>query len=255
MKFLCPQPLTPNLPPLIYLPGLDGTGQLFHRQSPSLSRFFNIYCLSLPLTDKSVWPSLTQQILSLTKKAITDQEIYLCGESFGGCLALHLALQTQIKIKQLILINPASSLSRFSWLRWGSSFSQWLPSGFHSTTTLGFLPFLASLNRLEKSDRSHLLRAMRSVSPEVVSWRLGLLRDLAIPTPKLQQIQSPTLILASRQDRLLPSVDEGVFLQSLIPQARLAVLPDSGHACLLEQNVSLTEIFQHQGLLPRTISP
>jgi pimeloyl-ACP methyl ester carboxylesterase len=250
MQFLCPEPFNPNLPALIYLPGMDGTGQLFHRQSSTLARFFNIYCLSLPTKDKSTWQSLSQNIWDLCHKVIGDRPIHLCGESFGGCLALQLALNASKSVEQLILINPASSFSRYPWLSWGVSLTRSLPMAWHSTTTLGFLPFLAALDRIEAGDRRQLLQSMRSVSPDVISWRLGLLQNFALAPQAIQNFESPTLILASRNDRLLPSVTEGQRLQSLFPRAKLQVLPYSGHACLLEKDLSLTEIFDQQGFLP-----
>jgi pimeloyl-ACP methyl ester carboxylesterase len=250
MKFLCPQPLNPELPALIYLPGMDGTGQLFHRQSSTLAKFFNIYCLSLPARDKSSWQSLTQNIWDLSTKVIGDRPVHLCGESFGGCLALQLALQESEKVKQLILINPAFSFSRYPWLVLGARLSGAIPVTWHSATTLGFLSFLAALERIEPVDRRQLLQAMRSVPPEVVSWRLELLQNFAIAPPQLQSLEASTLILASRNDRLFPSVSEGQRLQSLLPHAKFQILPHSGHACLLEKDLSLTEILGKHRFLP-----
>ena len=43
-----------------------------------------------------------------------------------------------------------------------------------------------------------------------------------------------TLLIASGEDRLLPSLTEAVRLQSLLPSAQRVVLPDSGHTALLE---------------------
>ena len=46
--------------------------------------------------------------------------------------------------------------------------------------------------------------------------------------------RTPTLLIASGEDRLLPSLTEAVRLQSLLPSAQRVVLPDSGHTALLE---------------------
>jgi hypothetical protein len=40
MRFISPFSSQPIAPLLIYLPGMDGTGQLFHRQGNKLNEFF-----------------------------------------------------------------------------------------------------------------------------------------------------------------------------------------------------------------------
>ncbi|MFM8295577.1 MAG: alpha/beta fold hydrolase [Microcystaceae cyanobacterium] len=250
MKFFLPYSFRPHLPSLIYFPGMDGTGKLFYRQFPDLAPFFNIYCLKLATTIVNSWASLTQQFLTLTQKSLKEtQSLFFCGESFGACLALEVALKTALPLQQLVLVNPASSFARYPLLTWGANFTQWIPESLHPTTTLGFLPFLASLNRIEHGDRRQLLGAMRSVSPQIIHNRLNLLQQFEIAPRQKLSLTVPTLILASGQDRLLPSLEEGQRLRSLFPQTNLHILPDSGHACLLEKTLNLKQIFQYQGLL------
>ncbi|MEB3308878.1 MAG: alpha/beta hydrolase [Snowella sp.] len=250
MKLLNCSPLRPELPALIYLPGMDGTGKLIHRQSKSLSDFFNLYSLALPPTDMSTWDELAQGVIAVIKSEVQRKSVYLCGESFGGCLALKIALKTPEMINKLILVNPASSLRQSSWLSFGISISHWLPELVHHTSALGLLPFLASLGRVEACDRRELLQAMRTLPQAVVCWRLSLLYDFFIEPFQFKQFTSPALIIASAADRLLSSVEEGQRLQSLFPQAQLEVLPQSGHACLLESAMDLTKILKQQNFLP-----
>ncbi len=250
MEFFLPYSLRSHLPSLIYFPGMDGTGKLFYRQFPELAPFFNIYCLQLSTQVVNSWSNLTQQFVTLIQQSLKEtQSLFFCGESFGACLALEIALKTPLPPQRLVLVNPASSFARYPFLAWGATFTQWIPESFHSTTTLGFLPFLASLNRIEQSDRRQLLGAMRSVSPQVLHNRLNLLKTFTVMPQACQAFTAPTLILASGQDRLLPSLEEGRRLRSLFPNANLHILPDSGHACLLEKNLNLKQIFQDQGLL------
>ena len=51
--------------------------------------------------------------------------------------------------------------------------------------------------------------------------------------------RTQTLLIASGEDRLLPSLTEAVRLQSLLPSAQRVVLPDSGHTALLEVRLPL----------------
>ena len=65
----------------------------------------------------------------------------------------------------------------------------------------------------------------------------------------LKQIKQPVLMIASGSDRLLPSIPDAQHLGSLLPNAKLFILPYSGHACLLEKDVNLYQIFQSQNFL------
>ncbi|ACK66112.1 alpha/beta hydrolase fold protein [Rippkaea orientalis PCC 8801] len=257
MRLLTPQPrlsLTSNIPLLVYLPGMDGTGELFHRQAKELEQFFQIYCLSIPQNDCSDWNTLAKKTITLIEKErqnhLLSSPVYLCGESFGGCLALKVALMFPSLIDRMILINPASSFCQYPWLSWGVQLTQWIPEFLHRTSTVGFLPFLGSLNRMERKDYQALLKAMQSVPQSVVSWRLSLLRDFDVTETELSQLYQPILTLVSDSDRLLPSVAEGKRLVRYFPNSNLAILPDSGHACLLEKQVNLAEIFQKYQFLP-----
>jgi pimeloyl-ACP methyl ester carboxylesterase len=56
--------------------------------------------------------------------------------------------------------------------------------------------------------------------------------------------------LASESDRLLPSLLEARRLRSLLGSAHIHPLPKSGHACLLEKELDLSQILQDKNLLP-----
>ena len=111
------------------------------------------------------------------------------------------------------------------------------------------LGFLGSSNRMNTKDSKALLDAMQSLPQDVVSWRLSLLRDFRINSAKLRMFEKPILLLASQEDKLLPSVDEGRELINYFPNSRLTILPESGHACLLEDNVNLLEILEKHDFL------
>jgi pimeloyl-ACP methyl ester carboxylesterase len=179
--------------------------------------------------------------------------VYLCGESFGGCLALKLVLEEPSLFERLILINPSSSFNQRPLLSLGIQVTQWMPSFLHPASAMGLLPFLAALERISASERMALFDAMNSVPPQVVSWRLTLLKDFAVAHEDLRRIAQPTLIIAGQNDRLLPSIEEARRLVSYIPRAKTVVLPEGGHACLLESDVYLDEIMQAKNFLTTNV--
>ena len=64
----------------------------------------------------------------------------------------------------------------------------------------------------------------------------------------MPKIKNPVLVLASGSDRLLPSVEEANKLINYLPNAKMVILPNSGHACLLESEISLNSILTNEKL-------
>ena len=255
--FLQPTKPKPDLPLFIFLPGMDGTGKLLHKQIPQLTRVFDIRCLNIPLDDRSNWNTLTARAIASIKAELARNQkrlVYICGESFGGCLALNIAVKAPRLIDRLILVNPASSFKQQPWLQWGSFLTQSMPRWFYPASVLSILPFLASLGRISPEDRQALINNMKSVPQQTSAWRLELLQSFDLETTRLRQLQKPALVIAGAADLLLPSVKEAEFLVKHLPKSRFVVLPNSGHACLLETDIDLLEILREQHFLDGILS-
>ncbi len=253
IHFLPPQHPQPHAPLLIYLPGMDGTGQLLRSQASSLERSFDIRRLSIPVDDLTDWDALVNKIADLIETELGTQiprrALYLCGESFGGCLALKLAIAKPKLCDRLILVNPASSFKQQPWMRWATYFTHLLPANLYSLSCMVLLPFLAALDRIAREDRNLLLQVMQSVRFKSAMWRISLLDSFDVSVEQLQQIAQPTLIISSGRDRLLPSAAEGKLLNQNIPRSDLHLIPDGGHAVLLERDVDFEEILRIHGFL------
>ena len=253
LRFLSPQGINLELPLLIYLPGMDGTGELFELQATSLAAYFDIRCLHIPSDNTDGWQVLANRTSELIKSEIAlnkERPIYLCGESFGGCLALQIALGEPSLIQRLILINPASSFNQRPLLSLGINITDLMPEWLHSFSSVSLLPFLAQLNRIDPSDRLKLIKAIKSMPPKIASWRMSLLQNFQVSTARLSNLNLPTLVIAGMADRLLPSIEEARRLVKILPKAKMAILPHSGHACLLETETNLRAILRQQQFLP-----
>ena len=250
--FLTPKPVQSDSPLFIYLPGMDGTGELLQTQIPELAKSLDVRCLAIPRNYLTTWDVLAKNVLDLIHAELEkscQRTIYLCGESFGGCLAMKVATQSPQLFKRIILINPASSLQQRPWFNWITQVTHFVPSSLFNIGALGLLPFLASLERIAQSDRLMLLTAMRSIPSATVNWRLSLLRDFQVDQEALKQLTQPVLLIGSGGDRLLPSVSEIVRLADIIPNTQTFILANSGHACLLEENVNLYQILKDNDFL------
>ncbi|MFS8808128.1 alpha/beta hydrolase [Synechococcus sp. R6-10] len=222
-------------PLLLYLPGMDGTGTLFYRQAQALQREFRIRPLSLnhPEAGDS-WETLADWVGSQLEAGA-----YLCGESFGACLALLVAAQWPERCRGLILVNPASSLRRRPWWWAGHVLLPFLPPALYHQLSERGLGVLAELSQMEPLDQERLRQAVHSVEPTVAARRLALLGSFAVEKLPLESMTLPTLLVAGGRDRLLPSVQEVGWLAERLPQAQIEISPQSGHACLLERQMNL----------------
>ena len=63
--FLTPNRLQPEYPLFVFLPGMDGTGQLLRTQTAGLEVAFDVRCLMIPPNDLSSWDVLSDQVIDL----------------------------------------------------------------------------------------------------------------------------------------------------------------------------------------------
>jgi len=257
LTLLTPAEHQPECPLLFYVPGMDGTGMLFGSQVEALKNDFDIRCVVLPpylrfsketpSLESPSWNELAGQVVQTIQKAhqrSPHQSIYLCGESFGGCLALQTVQKAPDLVDRLVLVNPATGFHRSIWASWATNLINLLPEASYPLSCNLLLPFLANLNRMDMAQAHALLTAMQSVGFAGAAHRMQLLSRFHLDDAQYRQITSPTLIVASDRDRLLPSCQEGHRLAKLMPQAQVYRLPNSGHACLLEREVNLMNILR-----------
>jgi len=115
---------------------MDGSGALLQPQVAGLSAGFDIRCLSIPPDDLRGWDELTEQVAALIRmeqQRHPGRTTTVCGESFGGYLALRLITRFPKVCDQLILVNPASSAQRQPWIGACSALTQLLTKPFTSS--------------------------------------------------------------------------------------------------------------------------
>lgn len=173
--------------------------------------------------------------------ALGIDSAHLIGNSYGGAAALRLALDTPHRVGRLVLMGPG-----------GIGTTRGLPTaGINSL--LGYYGGGGpSRDKLAQFIRTYLvydgssvpeelidLRYQASIDPEVVSnpplrrpsgpmapltlWRMDLTRD-----SRLKQLQTPTLVLWGRDDKVnKPS--GGPLLLNTLPNAELVMTSHTGH--------------------------
>jgi len=142
----------------------------------------------------------------------------LAGHSLGALVAVRLAARRPELVRRLILIAPPGIRPWRSPLYLGA-------------------PLVATLVRSRPRPLATIVRdAVRSGPRNIV--RGGLHVASADVTAELARVQAPTLLVWGARDRLVPA-SAGPLWESLLPRARLVVLPEAAHVPMLESPEAL----------------
>ncbi len=234
--------------PIIFLHGFGAAAYSWRYLTPILAENFRTMAFDLKGFGLSAKPrddkySILDQAAIVTR-FIEDEEleeVSLVGNSLGGAVALitylNLAPSKRHLIKALVLIDtPAFADQRTPFFRiLGSQFigglmMRLIPTGLRTKLVLRRVYFddakitedqlatYASLAQLPNATYAALKSAQQILPPNVEDF-----------TRKLRGVKAPVLILWGEGDVILP-LREGLRLAQEIPTARLATIPECGHA-------------------------
>jgi pimeloyl-ACP methyl ester carboxylesterase len=224
---------------LLLVPGIDGTGQLFYRQIPSLERRFRVTAMRLR-DDAKTMDDLVVDLHDEVTRVAGDGRVTLVGESFGGALTLSYALAHPERINRLVILN--------SFAQFGSQARLWL--GYHllRATPWGMMRIIRQLNarrmhspQTERDEIRRFHELMRASTRAGYLSRMLILRDYDIRS-ELPSIAAPVLFLAADRDTLVPAVEQARLMTALTPSATMRVLEGHGHSCLIAPDMNLAAI-------------
>lgn len=258
-----------DLPLLMYLPGLDGTGLLLGEKFSELSELFDIECLANPAATRTSHDGVLAIVAERLRVAREESRrpVYVLGESFGGVLAMGMALDYPELVDRVILVNPATSYDRSVWPNVAPNLLAELPDELYSALPYVLAPILGdpiALARRRARDKVPEGAAPWDEAAALAAELPGLLAELPerlpqlslletiIPrdalrhrclagadgcksvNPRLGEVKPPVLALIGAQDALIPSAEEGERLAAGIPRCTLQVYPQGTHALVQE---------------------
>jgi pimeloyl-ACP methyl ester carboxylesterase len=230
---------------------------------PNLARNNLVYAIDLPGYDGSYEPpdyspAFTASFVNSFLDAVRAERAVVVGNSFGGLVALHLALSEPARVSALILsdsaglgraVNPALvALSS--------------PGGGELATALAKMPPGAA----QRAFRRALLMFARpwqipikwvkdqyklAQLPNFTEATLASLRTAVSATgqrevllDRLPQLQMPTLIVWGIEDRVLP-YSQAKDAISLVQEGSLELISNCGHLPHVEQPKRFASILDH----------
>ena len=225
---------------MVYVAGLEGTGELFYKQAPALARSYRVVTFRLREQGRFTYDDLTEDVAAVIRNA-GESRATVVGESFGGTVAMQFAIRFPEMVERLVVVN---SFPRFR-PRWkikiAAAFAPIVPPQFTLLLRLGANLLGLMRDGVSAEDRRRFFQVVRGVKREGHARRLRLIAELDIEN-RLSEIQAPTLFIAGAKDPLINSVREARLMAARLGSADVKIIDGAGHACLLGNKVILADL-------------
>lgn len=227
-------------PPLLLVPGIDGTGELFYRQIPSLARRFAVSTTRLRDAAESMDDLVGDLHREVSRAAPDGGRVALVGESFGGALTLSYALAHPERVERLVILNSFAHFASPARLSLGYHLLRATPWPLMRVVRTLNARRMHSL-RTERDEIRRFHELMRSTTRQGYLSRLRILRHYDL-RDRLGALTPPVLYLAADRDTLVPAVQQARLMSALSPRATMRVLEGHGHSCLIAPDLDLAAI-------------
>ena len=235
-------------PAVVYLPGIDGSGQLLLGTAARLEERFRLlrlrYRLSANPSHRS-YAHLASSVIEAVSLRGVDRMVLLA-ESFGGAVALRAAIDFPGQVEALALVNTFAhyrSRSRLALSRVGLRMTPaWLVAAGRTILAPRLL-FGGRDDRAAVEDfigRQKRGRANPSTAENAaVVWgldegyhsRLRMIQGLDLRS-ELGSVRQPVVVFASGRDRIVDSVRQAREMAAALPDVEVVTLDGRGHVVL-----------------------
>jgi len=221
---------------------MDGTGRLFYRQVPLLARRFRVATYSLR-DDAPGMAVLVEDLAKVIRAARPSGDrtpAVVVGESFGGTVAMSLALAHPEIVAALVVINSFPRFLPQAYLRLAIGAIHAMP--WEAMAVVRRLTAFRLHSRFtHRTEIRRFLELTAATSRGGYLSRLRILRDFDV-RDRLPELRMPTLFIATERDHLVPSVAQARYMVARVPDATLRILPGHGHICLIAPGVDLERL-------------
>lgn len=244
-------------PPLLLLHGWGFSSEAWLGVLPDLAELRACYALDLPgfgrsppLREPPELATLAGAVLAFADRLGLGR-FDLVGHSLGAAVAIHVAAQAPERVARLALTSVGVRRSAMERLALGLAFgSAGLTARLLDPLRPRLEPLATQLLQSEQGQRLAATALLGRAPAATSEWQAGI-AALASADPRavmaylasatdprlaagLVAVAAPTLVLAGRDDRLVPLADARAAAE-LVPKGQLVVLDGCGHLPHLEQ--------------------
>ncbi|KII14759.1 alpha/beta fold hydrolase [Phaeobacter sp. S60] len=223
----------PGSAPLVMLPGLMGTAEVFVPQLRALSGV--LPTMVAPLLGGDRIERIADHLLTQLPARFA-----LAGLSMGGIVAMEILRRAPERVSRLCLMSTSPLPDT------PTQAAEWEPliiaarSGRLEDVLHGCLPVDSLAPSPQRLDILNTIYQQGcSLGPELFVAQARALQRRTDQQAALRRFKGPTLILCGAQDRLTP-LKRHEFMAALMPNARLCVIEEAGHLPTLEQPDQVT---------------
>lgn len=228
----------PEKPLALLIPGLDGTGKLYLRQTEPLSKCYRTLAWCFAPRAAFDLHDLVEEIARGTEGERIPMVVV--GESFGGMIAMKFALDYPDRVRRLALVNAFPWYARKGRIRLACILSGLLRRRSLSRVKDWIAERTLAMEGIPPENRLAYREAIRAVHYPAYCRRLELVRDVDL-LPRISDIQAPTILFASGRDKIVLSIPAARLMASMLPNATVHEYPQAGHALLLTPGFSLAD--------------
>lgn len=191
-----------------------------------------------PTAPSTTIEQLAEDVLGLMD-ALTIDQAMVCGVSIGGMVALRLAATAPERVARLILCNTSYRIGTPR--QWDERIEAVSRSGLAAIAEMVVGRWVTPRFLAERPAETAGLRTMLLRTPNA-GYIAGCraLRDASLEADAVT-VRCPTLVIVGDQDASTPPVTAEA-LATLIPAARLAVLPGAAHLPVVERPKAVAEL-------------
>lgn len=205
---------------LLLLHGALGHSDIFKAYEAELSRYFKIHRFLFSGHGEVELPENGISIEKYTEELrnYLDQEnlkyVYIFGHSMGGYAALCCALQDPESINSIITLG-----TKFNWTE---------EQALKESKMLDPEIIISKIPRYAEQLESQHGSKWKQLLPAIADLMISLGKNPPLNETSLQKIDIPVQIMTGDQDHMV-SIEESVSAYRHIPDAKLAILPDTKH--------------------------
>lgn len=222
------------LEPLVLIPGLNCTADLYAPQWPALATGRTIL-----VADNRIDDSLAAIVARLL--AAAPPRFALCGLSMGGYIAFEVMRQAPERVTRLALLDtsakpatPESNVPREQMIALAEK------GAFDNVTTLLWQRLVAPSRLTDDSLRLRVRQMAEEVGADGFVRQQRAIMGRPDSRPGLSAIAVPTLVLVGEEDLITPVAEAQEIQAGIGPSAHLVTIPDCGHLSTLEAPEAVT---------------